>query len=76
MRSCRRKGPECSTTGAGFEYGHGAKRMLFKAALAFAVVASLCIVALHGRRAVEDGAVLEHEVEAQLRALREHLFKS
>jgi hypothetical protein len=48
--------------------------MLFKVALALAAAASLCVALMHYQRDAAGGAALEREVEAQLLALREHLF--
>lgn len=48
--------------------------MLFKVVLALVAVASLSVVVMHQQRKAREGARLEREVEAQLLALREHLF--
>jgi hypothetical protein len=48
--------------------------MLFKVALMVAL-GSLWIVVLHRQRESEDEVGLKREVEAQLGALRDHLFK-
>ena len=48
--------------------------MLLKITLALAL-GSLGVLILHRLRESEDEAILERKVEAQLRALREHLFQ-
>jgi hypothetical protein len=48
--------------------------MLFKVALVVAL-GSLWMVLLHYQRESEDEAGLKREVEAQLGALRDHLFR-
>jgi len=54
--------------------GHHAKKMLLKVTLALAL-GSLGILILHRLRESEDEVSLERKVEAQLQALREHLFR-
>jgi hypothetical protein len=54
--------------------GHHAKKMLLKVTLALAL-GSLGMLILHRLRESEDEVSLELKVEAQLRALREHLFQ-
>jgi hypothetical protein len=58
-------------TGAGC--GHYARKMLLKVTLALAL-GSLGMLILHRLRESEDEVSLERKVEAQLQALREHLF--
>jgi hypothetical protein len=48
--------------------------MLLKITLALAL-GSLGVLILHRLRESEDEAILERKVEAQLQALREHLFQ-
>jgi hypothetical protein len=49
-------------------------KMLLKITLALAL-GSLGVLVLHRLRESEDEAILERKVEAQLQALREHLFQ-
>jgi len=56
--------------------GHiGEVRMLLKVALTAVVLGSLWMVVMRHQREVEDEAGLTRETEAQLRALRDHLFR-
>jgi hypothetical protein len=54
--------------------GHHAKKMLLKVTLALAL-GSLGMLIFHRLRESEDEVSLERKVEAQLQALREHLFQ-
>ncbi len=54
--------------------GHHTKKMLLKITLALAL-GSLGMLILHRLRESEDEVALERKVEAQLQALREHLFQ-